>query len=78
MLRLYTHRKVAQWENQWENFPRNPPMFPDVFDDSLLRRKPNIQVRESALRIGDWELRLAAHDPAAEAASVQRSEQAQF
>ena len=51
MLQLYDHRKVAKWENQWGNFPRSSPVSPDVFDVSLLRRKANIQVRESALSV---------------------------
>ena len=37
-----------KWENQWGNFPRSSPVSVDVFDVSLLRRKRNIQVRESA------------------------------
>ncbi len=37
-----------KWENQWGNFPRSSPVSVDVFDVSVLRRKRNIQVRESA------------------------------
>ena len=37
-----------KWENQWGNFPRSSPVSVDVFDVSGLRRKRNIQVRESA------------------------------
>jgi hypothetical protein len=40
--------KIVKWENQWGNFPRSSPVSVDVFDVSGLRRKRNIQVRESA------------------------------